>query len=261
MSLFRSEPTLTDLPDEILVHILSYLDLSLPSDVFNISRTCARLKKIAGDQRFIKRLNIRRDPKFTKETLSFFTDPSISDKIQEVDIQGVRWIKAWQLVKKLPSLMSISFTAFRRCLHGDPKDLINMAKAEMAPHLKKLTHIKLVFDEEENFDKRPAHSSSWSSYYTTTRYLIQLLSYCENLESLEIIARSVNWVDVEGFPVRGVKLPKLKHFVIQNRLKPTMVDDVEYNFFEMMLIANVQTMGIRTCDLKKIETWKKLNSF
>ena len=255
MSLFRPEPTLTGLPDEILVHILSYLDLSLPSDVFNISRTCARLQKIAGDQRFIKSLNIRMDPKFTKETLSFFTDPSNSDKIQEVDIQGVRWIKAWQLVKKLPSLTRFSFTVFRRCLHGDPKDLINMAKAEMAPHLKKLTQIKLVFDDAENFDM------GQSSYYATTRYLIQMLSYCENLQSLEIIARSVNWVDVEGFPVRGVKLPKLKHFVIQNRLKPTMVDDVEYNFFEMMLNANVQTMGIRTCHLKKIETWKKLNSF
>ena len=130
-----------------------------------------------------------------------------------------------------------------------------MAKAEMAPHLKKLTQIKLVFDDAENFDK------GQSSYYATTRYLIQMLSYCENLQSLEIIARSVNWVDVEGFPVRGVKLPKLKHFVIQNRLKPTMVNDVEYNFFEMMLMANVQTMGIRTCDLKKIETWKNLNSF
>ena len=185
MSLFRPEPTLTDLPDEILVHILSYLDLSLPSDVFNISSTCVRLKNIAGDQRFIKRLNIRMDPKFTKETLSFFTDPSISDKIQEVDIQGVRWIKAWQLVKKLPSLTRISFTAFRRCLHGDPKDLINMAKAEMAPHLKKLTHIKLVFDEEER-------------HYATTRYLIQLLCSCENLQSLEIIARSVYWLDVQG---------------------------------------------------------------
>ena len=208
------------------------------------------------------------DPKFTKETLSFFTDPSISDKIQEVDIQGVRWIKAWQLVKKLPSLTRISFTAFRRCLHGDPKDLINMAKSEMAPHLKKLTHIKLVFDEEENFDKRQAHSSSWSiqlyNYnYTTTRYLIQLLSYCENLESLEIIARSVNWVDVEGFPVRGVKLPKMKHFVIENREKPMwmVVDDVEYDFFKMMLCENEQTVGIRTWDLKKIETWKEVNNF
>ena len=165
-------------------------------------------------------------------------------------------------MKKLPSLTSISFTAFRRCLHGDPKDLINMAKAEMAPHLKKLTHIKLVFDAEENFDKRPVHSSSWSSYYTTTRYLIQLLSYCENLESLEIIARSVNWVDVEGFPVRGVKLPKMKHFVIENRLKPMwMVDDVEYDFFKMMLCENEQTVGIRTWDLKKIETWKEVNNF
>ena len=239
MSLFRPEPTLTDLPDEILVHILSYLDLSLPSDVFNISRTCARLKKIAGDQRFVKRLNIRMDPKFTKETLSFFTDPSISDKIQEVDIQGVRWIKAWQLVKKLPSLTRISFTAFRRCLHGDPKDLINMAKAEMAPHLKKLTHVKLVFDEEER-------------HYATTRYLIQLLCSCENLQSLEIIARSVYWLDVEGFPVRGVKLPKLKHFVIQCNmldLDNMMLD----NFFKMMVCANVQAVGILNCDLKKIE--------
>ena len=239
MSLFRPEPTLTDLPDEILVHILSYLDLSLPSDVFNISSTCVRLKNIAGDQRFIKRLNIRMDPKFTKETLSFFTDPSISDKIQEVDIQGVRWIKAWQLVKKLPSLTRISFTAFRRCLHGDPKDLINMAKAEMAPYLKKLTHIKLVFDEEER-------------HYATTRYLIQLLCSCENLQSLEIIARSVYWLDVEGFPVRGVKLPKLKHFVIQCNmldLDNMMLD----NFFKMMVCANVQAVGILNCDLKKIE--------
>ena len=245
MSLFRPEPTLTDLPDEILVHILSYLDLSLPSDVFNISSTCVRLKNIAGDQRFIKRLNIRMDPKFTKETLSFFTDPSISDKIQEVDIQGVRWIKAWQLVKKLPSLTRISFTAFRRCLHGDPKDLINMAKAEMAPHLKKLTHVKLVFDEEER-------------HYATTRYLIQLLCSCENLQSLEIIARSVYWLDVEGFPVRGVKLPKLKHFVIQCGLLDNLMLD---NFFKMMLCANVQAMGILNCDLKKIEMWKNLNSF
>ena len=40
-----------------------------------------------------------------------------------------------------------------------------------------------------------------------------------------------------------------------------VVDDVEYDFFKMMLCENEQTVGIRTWDLKKIETWKEVNNF
>ena len=52
-------------------------------------------------------------------------------------------------------------------------------------------------------------------FYSTTRYLIQLLEYCENLEHLKIYAKDVVWVTSEQFPVRPVKLSKLKFFVIQ----------------------------------------------
>ena len=144
MSLCQSDPSLLGLPDEILVHILTFL--SLKSDVYNTALTCARLQKVAVDRRIIRRLDVSEDPKFTKKALTFFTDSAISDKIQELNIEGVSWIKPWELVKKLPSLKKISYTVYRRCTHGDPKDLVNMAKKEMIPYLKKLTHLELVFD-------------------------------------------------------------------------------------------------------------------
>ena len=209
MSLFQPKPSLTGLPDEILVHILSFL--SLKSDVYNISLTCARLQEVAVDRRILRRLDVRRDPKFSKKALSFFTEPNISDKIQDVDITCVSWIKPWELMKKLPSLTKFSFSVHRRCTHGDPKDLVNMAKKEMIPHLKKLTHLKLVFDGR----KEKLFNEQLYAYYSTTRYLIQLLEYCENLEHLKIYAKDVVWVTSEQFPVRPVKLSKLKFFVIQ----------------------------------------------
>ena len=193
ISLFQSDPSLLGLPDEILVHILSFL--SLKSDVYNTSLACARLQKVAVDRRIIRRLDVSEDLKFTKKALSFFTDSAVSDKIQELNIEGVYWIKPWELVKKLPSLKKISYTVYRRCTHGDPKDLVNMAKEEMIPHLKKLKHLKLVFAEEEKLFNEEY------SYYTTTRYLIQLLEYSVNLEHLEIFAKDVVWVNSDQFPV------------------------------------------------------------
>ena len=207
MSLCQSDPSLLGLPDEILVHILTFL--SLKSDVYNTALTCARLQKVAVDRRIIRRLDVSEDQKFTKKALTFFTDSAISDKIQELNIEGVSWIKPWELVKKLPSLKKISYTVYRRCTHGDPKDLVNMAKEEMIPHLKKLTHLKLVFAEEEKLFNEEY------SYYTTTRYLIQLLEYSVNLEHLEIFAKDVVWVNSVQFPVRPVELPNLKHLLIQ----------------------------------------------
>ena len=47
--------------------------------------------------------------------MSFFTDSAVSDKIQELNIEGVYWMKPWELVKKLPSLKKISYTVYRRC--------------------------------------------------------------------------------------------------------------------------------------------------
>ena len=168
MSLCQSDPSLLGLPDEILVHILTFL--ALKSDVYNTALTCARLQKVAVDRRIIRRLDVSEDPKFTKKALTFFTDSAISDKIQELNIEGVSWIKPWELVKKLPSLKKISYTVYRRCTHGDPKDLVNMAKEEMIPNLKKLTHLKLVFAEEEKLFNEDY------SYYTTTRYQTNCLS-------------------------------------------------------------------------------------
>ena len=205
----QPKPSLLGLPDEILVHILSYL--SLKSDVYNTALTCARLQEVAVDRRILRRLDVRRDPKFSKKALSFFTEPNISDKIQDVDIKCVSWIKPWELIKKLPSLTKFSFSVHRRCTHGDPKDLVNMAKKEMIPYLKKLTHLELVFDgrKEKLFNKQ------LYAYYSTTRFLIQLLEYCENLKHLKIYAKDIVWVTSEQFPVRPVKLSKLKFFVIQ----------------------------------------------
>ena len=116
MSLSQPKPSLLGLPDEILVHILSYL--SLKSDVYNTALTCARLQEVAVDRRILRRLDVRRDPKFSKKALSFFTEPNISDKIQDVDIKCVSWIKPWELMKKLPSLTKFSFSVHRRCTHG-----------------------------------------------------------------------------------------------------------------------------------------------
>ena len=67
MYLFKPEPRLTGLPDEVLVHILAWL--SSGSDIFNISLTCIRLQKLAVDQRILRRLDL--DPSFTIEALIF----------------------------------------------------------------------------------------------------------------------------------------------------------------------------------------------
>ena len=64
--------------------------------------------------------------------MTFFTDSAVSDKIQQLN----SWTKPWELVRKLPSLKKILYTAYRPCTHGDPKDPVNMAKEEMIPILK-----------------------------------------------------------------------------------------------------------------------------
>ena len=91
MSLFRPEPSLTGLPDEILVQILSYLPMK--SDIYNISQISPRLKKVATDKRIIgKRLDVNEDPNFNEEALAFFTDSTIGYQIQEVNIEGLKRI-------------------------------------------------------------------------------------------------------------------------------------------------------------------------
>ena len=196
MSLFRPEPSLTGLPDEILVQILSYLPLK--SDLFNISQISPRLKKVATDKRIIgKRLDVNEDLSFNGEALAFFTDSTIGEQIQEVNIEGVIWINPWQLVKKLPSLTKIFFTVSRRC----PKELIQMGKEDRIIHLKKLEHISLKIIGGESDD---------APQFVTTRFLTQVLSHCENLRSLEIFSDSISWLSSSS---DGVKLPKLKHLV------------------------------------------------
>ena len=46
-----------------------------------------------------------------------------------------------------PSLLGLPYEILVR--DKIPKDLVNMAKEEMIPILKKLTHLKIVFAEEE----------------------------------------------------------------------------------------------------------------
>ena len=229
MSLFRPEPSLTGLPDEILVQILSYLPLK--SDLFNISQISPRLKKVATDKRIIrKRLDVNEDPNFNEEALAFFTDSTIGDQIQEVNIEGVIWINPWQLVKKLPSLTKIFFTVSRRC----PKELIQMGKEDRIIHLKKLDHISLKIIGGESDDV---------PQFVTTRFLTQVLSHCENLRSLEIFSDSISWLSSSS---DGVKLSKLTHLVFHMESNIWKLDagskKVMQSFIRRMLRKNKQNL-------------------
>ena len=229
MSLFRPEPTLTGLPDEILVQILSYLPLK--SDIYNISQISPRLKKVATDKRIIgKRLDVNEDLNFNEEALAFFTDSTIGDQIKKVNIEGVLWINPWQLVKKLPSLRKIIFTVSRRC----PKELIQMGREDRITHLKTLEHISMKIIGGESDD---------APQFVTTRFLTQLLSHCENLRSLEIFSDSISWLSSSS---DGVKLPKLKHLVFHMESNIWKLDagskKVMQSFIRRMLRKNKQKL-------------------
>ena len=113
MSLIIPEPSLTGLPDEILVQILSYL--TMKSDIYNISQISARLQNVAKDKRIIgTKLDVKGDPNFNEEALAFFVNPTVGDKLQEVNIEGASWINPWQLVKNLPSLVLVLLKFLKR---------------------------------------------------------------------------------------------------------------------------------------------------
>ena len=237
MSLISPEPSLTGLPDEILVQILSYL--TMKSDIYNISQISARLQNVAKDKRIIgTKLDVKGDPNFNEEALAFFVNPTVGDKLQEVNIEGASWINPWQLVKNLPSLTKISFTVSKRC----PKELVNMGEQDRITHLKKLKHIRMKFGGGDSAD---------APEFATTRFLIQLLSHCENLDTLEIFSDSILWLDSGEV---DFKLPKLKYFVVEMSFFSSWgldlgSTDVMKTFFLRMLRKNMQ----------KLEGWCRLS--
>ena len=204
----------------------------MKSDIYNISQISPRLKKVATDKRIIgKSLNVNEDFKVcTEEILAFFTDSTIGDQIQEVNIENVIGINPWQLIKKLPSLTKISFTVSRWCA----ADLIKMGKEDRITHLKKLEEIRMEI-AGGNTD-RDAH-------FVTTRFLSQVLSHCENLRSLEIFSDSISWLSSSS---DGVKLPKLKHLVFHVESSLWKLDIgsklVMKSFIKRMLQKNKQKL-------------------
>ena len=71
MSLLKSGSPILRLPDEVLVHIISFLP-SMTS-IVTLARTCNRLRKLATDVKVIRHLDFAEDTDVTIETLSFFT--------------------------------------------------------------------------------------------------------------------------------------------------------------------------------------------
>ena len=157
--------------------------------------------------------------------------PTVKDKLQEVNIVGASWINSWQLMKKLPSLTKISFTVSKRC----PKELVNMGEQDRITHLKKLKQISMKFGGGDSAD---------SPQLATTRFLIQLLSHCENLDTLEIFSDSISWLSSGEV---DFKLPKLKHFVVDMISSSWELDigslDVMKSFVQKMLRKNKQKLA------------------
>ena len=157
--------------------------------------------------------------------------PTVKDKLQEVNIVGASWINSWQLMKKLPSLTKISFTVSKRC----PKELVNMGEQDRITHLKKLKQISMKFGGGDSAD---------SPQLATTRFLIQLLSHCENLDTLEIFSDSISWLSSGEV---DFKLPKLKHFVVDMTSSSWKLDlgslDVMRSFVRKMLQKNKQILA------------------
>ena len=229
MSLISPEPSLTGLPDEILVQILSYL--TMKSDIYSISQISARLQNVAKDKRIIgTKLDVKGDPNFNEKALAFFVNPTVGDKLQEVNIEGASWINPWQLVKKLPSLTKISFTVSKRC----PKELVNVGEQDRITHLKKLKQISMNFGGGDTAD---------APQFATTRFLIQLLSHCENLDTLKIFSDSISWLDSGEV---DFKLPKLKYCVVKMSSSSLELDlgslYVMKTFIRRMLRKNKQKL-------------------
>ena len=229
MSLISPEPSLTGLPVEILVQILSYL--TMKSDIYNISQISARLQNVAKDKRIIgTKLDVKGDPNFNEKALAFFVNPTVGDKLQEVNIEGASWINPWQLVKNLPSLTKISFTVSKRC----PKELVNMGEQNRITHLKKLKHIRMKFGGGDSVD---------APQFMTTRFLVQLLSHCENLDCLQLFSDSISWLDAGEV---DLKLPKLKYFCVDMDSSSWELDlgslDVMKSFVRKMLRKNKQEL-------------------
>ena len=157
--------------------------------------------------------------------------PTVKDKLQEVNIVGASWINSWQLMKKLPSLTKISFTVSKRC----PKELVNMGEQDRITHLKKLKQISMKFGGGDSAD---------SPQLATTRFLIQLLSHCENIDTLEIFSDSISWLSSGEV---DFKLPKLKHFVVDMTSSSWKLDlgslDVMRSFVRKMLQKNKQILA------------------
>ena len=203
----------------------------MKSDIYNISQISARLQNVAKDKRIIgTKLDVKGDPNFNEKALAFFVNPTVGDKLQEVNIEGASWINPWQLVKKLPSLRKIIFTVSRRC----PKELIQMGKEDRITHLKKLEHISMKIIGGDSDD---------APQFVTTRYLTQLLGHSENLRSLEIFSDSISWLSSSS---DGVKLPKLKHLVFHMESNIWKLDagskKVMQSFIRRMLRKNKQKL-------------------
>ena len=86
MSLLKSGSPILRLPDEVLVHIISFLP-SVTS-IVALARTCARLRKLATDVKVIRHLDFGEDPDVTIETLSFFTQPDLCAKVERLKLSG-----------------------------------------------------------------------------------------------------------------------------------------------------------------------------
>ena len=86
MSLLKSGSPILRLPDEVLVHIISFLP-SMTS-IVTLARTCNRLRKLATDVKVIRHLDFAEDTDVTIETLSFFTQPDLCAKVERLKLSG-----------------------------------------------------------------------------------------------------------------------------------------------------------------------------
>ena len=253
MSLFRQEPTFVGLPDEVLVHILSYL--SAGCDIVNISRTCVRLQKIAMDDKVVRSVDLGEESSLTiAETLAFFSAPVICDKISrlnlhgvsvngaqreslkceliklknltDIDIKGIQFTSAQfsTLMSELPSVSKLCFT-FPWYKDEDVMKIVN--DQETNPYLKKITKLKIHFSPKkfEDGDEDMPAIEVIQMKNIEIRTLQLHLSFCKNLEHLEIYSVYNIWMRTTNpsdpwsipwstIPIRAVKLPKMKYFVM-----------------------------------------------
>ena len=195
-----------DLSDEIIVHILSFLNSS-GGCLLNISQTCKRLKRLARDKNIVKNLSLRNDFDVRAEVLKEFFSGSC-DEVKQLNLNGLYWIKPsviCSLVLKMPNLThlhvgDILFTA--KQFHSILTKLSSLKVLSFTWHWYKNSDLDVIADEK--LTEVYQRLSSLTLYIATGAHYSQMpiakmLCKCSSLKHLVILSENIDGTTEQGY--------------------------------------------------------------